>query len=158
MKLETRITVYKKKDSLGVFSRLIAGSPDYHIDSIEVIISDAFRIFVHPQKPTDFRKFKRTPERIIHEINKNLKNIQLFSSSGGYYYAAWAPYEYEATGYVVYLGESDLEKIKLKKEEKNKIRNALNAIPKKGYVYNPSKDKSEMEYRKRAYYGKCKKR
>jgi hypothetical protein len=153
MKLETRITVYKKKDS-GVYSRLIAGSPDYHIDTIEVIISDTFRIFVHPQKPTDFRKFKRTPERIIHEINKNRRNIQLFSYG---YYSAWIPYEYEATNYVVYLEESDIEKVKLKMEEKNKIRNSLNVIPKKGAVYNPSKDKPEMEYRKRAYYGKCKK-
>ena len=157
MKLETRITVYKKRNSLGVFSRLIAGGPDYHIDSIEVIISDTFRMFVHLKRYTDFRKFKRTPERIIREINKNLENIQFFSTSGGYYYAAWAPYEYEATDYVVYLEESDIEKVKLEKERKNKIRNALNTKPKKGVVYNPSKDKPEMEYRKRAYYGKCKK-
>jgi hypothetical protein len=161
MRLETKVTVIKKSQN-NLF--LVDDGEEkkkvtHHIvQSLEVTLSENCRFVVYLQRPITFQKFGRTTERIIREINKNLSSITFLQHSTDFI-AWWYTYSYaypEIT-YVFYLGSADLERIKFSGEQRKIIKRALDGNLKSLYTRNPSKPKSDMEYRKRAYYGKCKK-
>ena len=99
-------------------------------------------------------KFKRTSSRIIREFNKNIVGGVVVESVRGYwsYYGGLLERHYSCE-----ICSSDLSKIKLNKSYRNIVKSELNRRILKEYVKNPSKPVSEMELRKRFYYGKCKK-
>lgn len=55
------------------------------------------------------------------------------------------------------ISSFDLVKVRFSREQRRIVEKALDGKLKTIYTKNPSKPKSQMEYRKRAYYGKCKK-
>ena len=72
-------------------------------------------------------------------------------------YSAWKSWGWEEIEKEFEISSSDLFKVRFSREQKQIVENALDSKLKKTYTKNPSKEKSQMEYRKRAYYGKCKK-
>ena len=159
MRLETKVIVIKK--SLNNLFLVDDGEEKkkvtHHIvQSLEVTLSENCRFVVYLQRPITFQKFGRTTERIIREINKNLSSITFLQHPD---FMVWSPYSCDSVEitYVFYLGSADLERIKFSGEQRKIIKKALDGNLKSLYTRNPSKPKSDMEYRKRAYYGKCKK-
>ena len=71
---------------------------------------------------------------------------------------AWSSYAYDITEetHVLWIGSSDLDRVKFSLEQRKIVKKALEGKLKRDFTHNPSKPKSDMEYRKRAYYGKCK--
>ena len=161
MRLETKVTVIKKNPYDNLF--LVDDGErkkkvTHHIvQSLEVTLSENCRFVVYLQRPITFQKFGRTTERIIREINKNLSSIIFLQHASDF--IAWSTYSYASEiTYVFYLGSADLERIKFSREQRKIVKRALDGNLKSLYTTrNPSKPKSQMEYRKRAYYGKCKK-
>ena len=155
MKLETKVTVFKKSPytyNLSLMDdREEKKKVTHHIvQSLEVTLNENCRFVVYLQRPITFQKFGRTTERIIREINKNLSSITFLQHAS--YFMVWSNYSY-----VFYLSSADLERIKFSGEQRKIVKRALDGNLKNLYTRNPSKTKSQMEYRKRAYYGKCKK-
>ena len=157
MRLETKVTVIKKNPYDNLF--LVDDGErkkkvTHHIvQSLEVTLSENCRFVVYLQRPITFQKFGRTTERIIREINKNLSSITFLHSD----FMTWYSYDSVEITYMFYLGSADLERIKFSGEQRKIVKRALDGNLKSLYTRNPSKPKSDMEYRKRAYYGKCKK-
>ena len=157
MRLETKVTVIRKSPNNlflvddGEGKKKIT----HHIvQSLEVTLSENCRFVVYLQRPITFQKFGRTTERIIREINKNLSSITFLQHASDF--MAWSTYSYVTTYVYFYLGSADLERIKFSGEQRKIVKRALDGNLKSLYTRNPSKPKSDMEYRKRAYYGKCK--
>jgi hypothetical protein len=154
MRLETKVTVIKKRPyNLFLVDEEKKKVTHHIVQSLEVTLSENCKFVVYLQRPITFQKFGRTTERIIREINKNLNSITFLHPD----FMAWSSSSCDSVEitYVFYLGSADLERIKFSGEQRKIVKKALdgNLI----YTRNPSKPKSDMEYRKRAYYGKCKK-
>ena len=157
MRLETKVKVIKESQYKFFLVDDGEKATNNIVQSLEVTLSENCRFAVYLQRPITFQKFGRTTERIIREINKNLSSIIFLQHVSDF--IAWLPtysYASEIT-YVFYLGSADLERIKFSREQRKIVKRALDGNLKSLYTRNPSKPKSDMEYRKRAYYGKCKK-
>ena len=161
MRLETKVIVIKK--SLNNLFLVDDGEEKkkvtHHIvQSLEVILNENCKFVVYLQRPITFQKFGRTTERIIREINKNLSSITFLQHDSSFIAWWYTSYASAEITYVFYLGSADLERIKFSGEQRKIVKKALDGNLKSiYYTRNPSKPKSDMEYRKRAYYGKCKK-
>ena len=157
MRLETKVKVIKERQYKFFLVDDGKKVTNNIVQSLEVTLSENCRFVVYLQRPITFQKFGRTTERIIREINKNLSSITFLQHTSDF--IAWQPtysYASEIT-YVFYLDSADLERIKFSREQRKIVKRALDGNLKSLYTRNPSKPKSDMEYRKRAYYGKCKK-
>lgn len=97
-------------------------------------------------------KFKKGIDRIISLINRNSSRISI---------CVWSSfYDYDYTSVLfpeksigLTMDSSCFEKIKLSKSQKEMIYKALS----KKFTKKPKKEKSQISYMSRAYYGKCKK-
>ena len=69
----------------------------------------------------------------------------------------WTYFEWEKIEKEFEIGYFDLFKVRFSREQRQIVEKELNGKLKTTYTKNPSKPKSQMEYRLRAYYGKCKK-
>lgn len=159
MKLETKVTVIKKSSNnlFLVDDEKRKKKVTHHIvQSLEVTLSENCRFVVYLQRPITFQKFGRTTERIIREINKNLSSITFLQHTPDLLIWSTNSFAYIEITYVFYLGSADLERIKFSGEQRKIVKKALDGKLRTTYTRNPSKPKSDMEYRKRAYYGKCK--
>jgi hypothetical protein len=105
----------------------------------------------------NFNKFKRSPERIIREINKGIHSIVFESSNTITVLSFWSGFDSIETHHIFWIDEEDLSKLKLRKDQRAIVNGELGRKKVKYTVKKPSREKSQMEYRKRAYYGKCKK-
>ena len=155
MRLETKVTVLKK-----LKPKYYYGFDDDEtktlrstVQSIEIILSKTCKLVVTIQRPLNFHKFGRSSERIVRELNKYVRSINFLHPSD-LSFLAWSSYAEET--HVLWIGSSDLDRVKFSLEQRKIVKNALNGKLKRDFSHNPSKPKSDMEYRKRAYYGKCK--
>lgn len=159
MRLETKVTVIKKNsNNLFLVDDEERKKKDTHhiVQSLEVTLNENCRFVVYLQRPITFQKFGRTTERIIREINKNLSNITFLQHTPDLLIWSTNSFTSIEITYVFYLSSADLERIKFSGEQRKIVKKALDGNLKNLYTRNPSKPKSDMEYRKRAYYGKCK--
>lgn len=124
------------------------------VRSIEITLSETCKLAVTIQSPLNFNKFRRSSERIVRELNKYVRSINFLHSPDD---MAWSSYNYGITEetHVLWIGSSNLDRVKFSLEQRKIVKNALNGKL-RDLVINPSKPKSDMKYRKRAYYGKCK--
>jgi len=158
MRLETKVTVLKRLKPKYYYgfdddeTKTLCST----VQSIEITLSETCKLVVTIQRPLNFHKFGRSSERIVRELNKYVKSINFLHSPD---YMAWSSYAYDITEetHVLWIGSSDLDRVKFSSEQRRIVEKALNEKLKTTYTHNPSKPKSQMEYRKRAYYGKCKK-
>ena len=154
MILETKVTVLKKlkpKYYYGIDddeTKTLRST----VQSIEITLSETCKLAVTIQRPLNFHKFGRSSERIVRELNKYVRNINFLHSPD---YMAWSSDITEET-HVLWIGSSDLDRVKFSLEQRKIVKKALDGKLKRDFSHNPSKPKSDMEYRKRAYYGKCK--
>ena len=157
MILETKVTVLKKlkpKYYYGIDddeTKTLRST----VQSIEITLSETCKLVVTIQRPLNFHKFGRSSERIVRELNKYVRSINFLHSSD---YMTWSSYAYDFTEetHVLWIGSSDLDRVKFSLEQRKIVKKALEGKLKRDFTHNPSKPKSDMEYRKRAYYGKCK--
>lgn len=156
MRLETKVTVFKKL------------KPEYYygfnddetktktlrstVQSIEITLSETCKLAVTIQRPLNFHKFGRSSERIVRELNKYVRSINFLHYSSYY----MPSYDITRETHVLWIGSSDLDRVKFSLEQRKIVKKELNGKLKRDFSHNPSKPKSDMEYRKRAYYGKCK--
>ena len=157
MRLETKVTVLKKlkpKYCYG-FDDDETKTLRSTVQSIEITLSETCKLVVTIQRPLNFHKFGRSSERIVRELNKYVRSINFFHFPD---YMVWSSYAYDITEetYVLWIGSSDLDRVKFSLEQRKIVKKALDGKLKRDFSHNPSKPKSDMEYRKRAYYGKCK--
>lgn len=154
MKLETKVTVLKELMYYG-FDDDETKTLRSIVQSIEITLSETCKFVVTIQKPLNFHKFKRSSERIVRELNKYVRSINFLQSPD---YMAWPSYSYDITKetHVLWIYSSDLDHVKFSLEQRKIVRKELDGMLKRRFSRNPSKPKSDMEYRKRAYYGKCK--
>jgi hypothetical protein len=147
MRLEVDLMVYKRRLSpLRVTLEKITiklGNESTHI------------LTYFPQSPINFSKFRRKSERIIRELSRGAKKLRIESPSD-IIWSKWVNYEYLEAHYVCWVDSEDLMKVGMGRELKSVVKSFINRRITKIYTRNPSKPKSDMEYRKRAYYGKCK--
>lgn len=160
MILETRVTVLKKLKPKYYYGSY--GSKEDEIkthrstvQSIEITLSETCKLAVTIQRPLNFHKFGRSSERIVRELNKYVRSI-IFLPSPDYMDRSSYAYDIMKEAYVLWIGSSDLDHVKFSLEQRKIVKKALNGKLKRDFTHNPSKPKSDMEYRKRAYYGKCK--
>ena len=137
MKLLTRIFVYKNKLCL--------------VTRITINFGGNLALSFIPRPFLSFNKFKREPRRIIREINKGILQYNNPDFSYSEINVNYKIYNY-------WIDYADLSKLKLQKDLRKKVNEVLEGYIKKKYVKKPSREKSQMEYRKRAYYGKCKRK
>jgi hypothetical protein len=87
-------------------------------------------------------------------LNLYKKEIEFIRVRDNYdWFTSW---EWEETEEEFEISSFDLFKVRFSGEQRRIVEKALDGKLKKTYTKNPSKPKSDMEYRKRAYYGKCK--
>ena len=157
MRLETKVTVLKelRPEYYYGFNDDETKTLRSTVQSIEITLSETCRLAVTIQRPLNFHKFGRSSERIVRELNKYIRNINFLHSPK---YADWYSHAYDITEeiHVLWIGSSDLDRVKFSLEQRKIVKKALEGKPNRDFTHNPSKPKSEMEYRKRAYYGKCK--
>ena len=158
MILETKVTVLKKlkpKYYYG-FNDDETKTLRSTVQSIEITLSETCKLVVTIQRPLNFHKFGRSSERIVRELNKYVRSINFLHHSSDY--MVWSSYAYDITEetHVLWIGSSDLDRVKFSLEQRKIVKKALDGKLKRDFSHNPSKPKSDMEYRKRAYYGKCK--
>lgn len=155
MRLETKVTVLKKlkpKYYYG-FDNDETKTLCSTVRSIEITLSKTCKLVVTIQRPLNFRKFRRSSERIVRELNKYVRSINFLQSPD---YMTWYSYDIAEETHVLWIGSSDLDRVKFSSDQRKIVRRALDGKLKRDFTHNPSKPKSDMEYRKRAYYGKCK--
>ena len=146
MKLPVDVTVYKRFESQQ-YSR---------IETIKISFLN-LHIIYSPKKPlVNFAKFKRTPERIIRLLNREPNKIILETPSDIWLWSDWNE-DKIIHHHFLQIDSYDLLKVKLRKEQRKIINREIDEVIKRRFIHNPPKKASEMEYRKRAYYGKCKK-
>lgn len=157
MRLKVKITASKKiVGYTNVWEAIYA--PTITVNTIEIFLNDTDtkKIFVQVRKTTSYHKFKRTAPRIIHEVNKNLDTTTFHRET----HEMWSSYyNEEELECFLYIDSSDLSNIRFSESQRREIKEALDRQIKTKYQtsHNPSKSPSQMELRKRAYYGKCKK-
>ena len=155
MKLKTKV-ISLKKGSLGTYDYSRVESNHYIIYSIEVILSNKCSFIVRLQRHIGFHKFRCTAERIVREINKNISEVAFYNPQYmDVDHEVWMTSTEDDTC-TFYLESPDLDKIKFSREHMKIVRKELEE--RYTYTKNPSKPKSDMEYRKRAYNGKCKRK
>ena len=157
MRLETKVTVLKKLKPMYYY-----GFDDDEIktlrrtvQSIEITLSETCKLVVTIQRPLNFYKFGRSSERIVRELNKYVRSINFLQSP---YYMNGYFHDYNTTEetHVLWIDSSDLYRVKFSLEQRKIVKKVLDGNLKRDFSHNPPKPKSDMEYRKRAYYGKCK--
>ena len=151
MRLETKVTVLKELKPKW-FDDDETKTLRSTVQSIEITLSKTCKFAVTIQRPLNFHKFGRLSERIVRELNKYVSSINFLHFPD--YYMAWSSDITE--DYVLWIDSSDLDRVKFSLEQREIVKKALDGKLKKDFTHNPSKPKSDMEYRKRAYYGKCK--
>ena len=157
MRLETKVTVLKKLKPMYYYgfdddeTKILRRT----VQSIEIILSETCKLIVIIQRPLNFHKFGRSSERIVRELNKYVRSINFLHSP---YYMARYFHDYDTTEetHVLWIDSSDLYCVKFSLEQRKIVKKALDGNLKRNFSHNPPKPKSDMEYRKRAYYGKCK--
>lgn len=140
MKLKVKVTILKKKST-----------PSSIIQRLEIFLNDKTKIVLHLQRPTSSHKFRHSPEKIVRVLNLYKKGIEFLSVQ--VYYNSWTTWDCVDIKKEFEISSSDLLKVRFFREQRRIVEKALDG---KIYIKNPSKPKSDMEYRKRAYYGKCK--
>jgi hypothetical protein len=157
MRLETRVTILKKLPPKHYYweEEIKVGLPHITVQSIEVTLSETCKLMVSMQRPIDFHKFDRSAERIVRELNKYVRSINIIRPPD---YMAWSSYSYDIVEetFVLWIGSSDLDNVKFSGEQRKIVKRALDGKIKDLYTRNPSKEKSQMVYRARGYRGKCK--
>ena len=155
MILETKVTVLKK-----LKPKYYYGFDDDEtktlrstVQSIEITLSETCKLAITIQRPLNFNKFRRSSERIVRELNKYVRSINFLHSSN---YIDLPTFDIMEETHVLWIGSSDLDRVKFSLEQRKIVKKALDGKLKRDFSHNPSKPKSDMEYRKRAYYGKCK--
>ena len=150
MKLEIDIVVCKDNFRL-----------DSKIANIVIKFGDLSKLSLSytPVPILNFNKFKRSPERIIREINKGIHSIVFESSNTTTGLSFWSGFGFDSieTHHIFWIDKEDLSKLKLRKDQRAIVNGELGRKKVKYKVKKTSREKSQMEYRKRAYYGKCKK-
>jgi hypothetical protein len=104
-------------------------------------------------RPTSSHKFRYSAERVVRILNLNKEGIGVIRD----YYSIQTYWELEKTEEEFEISSFDLFKVRFSGEQRRIVEKALDGKLKTTYTKNLSKPKSQMEYRKRAYYGKCKK-
>lgn len=132
---------------------------EYSISKIEIRLGKNRSLMVDLLRSINSKKFRITPNRIVREIIKNKERLEIIhehlNSSGYYIVVDSDPYR------VIDYPKEEMNKlysIVRKKEEEItkkeiKERPVIRVLPR-----NPSKEKSQVEYMSRYYYGKCKKK
>lgn len=147
MRLEVDITVYKRRISpLRVT-----------LEKITIKLGDESdrSLSYSPKSPINFAKFKRDPGRIIRELNRGADNLRIESNQD--VWSTWTSYDYLEVHYIYWIDSRDLMKVRMRKDMKNTVNAWIGYSIVKEYKPKPSREKSQMEYRKRMYNGKCKK-
>ena len=144
MRLETKVTVLKKlkpkyyygfdDDETKILRRTV--------QSIEITLSETCKLIVIIQRPLNFHKYVRS--------------INFLHSSDYLDRSFYAAYDITVETHVFWIDSSDLYRVKFSLEQRKIVKKALDRNLKRDFSHNPPKPKSDMEYRKRAYYGKCK--
>ena len=144
MKLKAKVTILRKRST-----------PSSIVQSLEIFLNDQTKIMLFLQRPTSSHKFRHNSEKIVRVLNMYKRGINFLRVRDCY--DTWTSWEWEETEKEFEIWSSDLSKIKFSGEQRKIVKRALDGNLKSLYTRNPSKPKSQMEYRKRAYYGKCKK-
>ena len=144
MILRIKVTILRKISTLSSI-----------VQSLEIFLNDQTKIMLHLQRPTSSHKFRYSSERVVRVLNMYKKGINFLRIQN--YYSAWRSWDWEEIEKEFEISSSDLFKVRFSTEQRQIVENALDGKLKKTYTKNPSKEKSQMEYRKRYYYGKCKK-
>ena len=147
MKLEVDITVCK--DNFRLDSKIV---------DIVIKLGDLSKLSLSytPVPILSFNKFKRSPERIIREINKGINSIVFKSTDLSLWCGYGGFFNSTEEHHIFRIDEEDLSKLKLRKDQRAIVNGELGRKKVKYTVKKLSREKSQMEYRKRAYYGKCK--
>ena len=158
MRLETKVIVLKK-----LKPKYYYGFDDDEtktlcrtVQSIEITLTETCKLVVTIQRPLNFHKFGRSSERIVRELNKYVRSISCLHSSDYIDRSFYAAYVFTKETHVFWIDSSDLYRVKFSLEQRKIVKKALDGNLKRDFSHNPPKPKSDMEYRKRAYYGKCK--
>ena len=127
----------------------LVGSPTtlrYSIISIKIFLDeDHFILCDLTGKTRNYLKFKRTSSSIIRIINQNLETTMMHTN----YVSCWTDYEFNEKRYHSTISSFYLEKIKFGKTFKKEIRKIFDKKIKKTYIKKPSKEISQIEFRKR---------
>ena len=157
MKLGVDLSVYRK-------IRSFYSSTSYeYLKKIDKASVSAIRIYIDEQHLIEcylkvgrsYSKFRRTSENIIHVLNLNSTQIRVSKEV----WIRWTPYDLTEYHEKLEIDSSYLlSNLTIPSSyDRNLVINLLEKKRLKTYVTKPRKEKSQMEYRKRAYYGKCKK-
>ena len=144
MRLKVKVTILRKRPTLSSI-----------VQSLEIFLNDQIKITLYLQRPTSSHKFRYNSERVVKILNLYKKGINFLRVQDCY--GSWTSWDWEETEEEFEISSFDLFKIRFSREQRQIIEKALVGKLKTTYTKNPSKPKSQMEYRKRAYYGKCKK-
>ena len=143
MRLKVRVTVLRKNST-----------PSSIVQSLEIFLNDQTKIMLY-LRPTSSHKFRYNSEKVVRVLNLYKKGIDFWMVRDDYY--DWrTSWEWEEIEKEFEISSSDLFKVRFSGEQRRIVEKALDGKLKTTYTKNPSKPKSQMEYRKRAYYGKCK--
>ena len=144
MRLKVKVTILKKRST-----------PSSTIQSLDIFLNDQTKIVLHLQRPTSSHKFRHSSEKVVRVLNLYKKGIEFLEVRD--YFSTWIGWDWEEIEKEFEIGSSDLDRVKFSLEQRKIVKKALDGKLKRDFSHNPSKPKSDMEYRKRAYYGKCKK-
>ena len=144
MILRARVTILRK-----------ISTPSSIVQSLEIFLNGQTKIMLYLQRPTSSHKFRHNSERIVRILNLYKKKIEFLRVQD--YYSTWTGWGCVNIEEEFEIGSSDLFKVRFSGEQRQIVEKALDVKLKTTYTKNPSKPKSQMEYRKRYYYGKCKK-
>ena len=143
MILKVKVTILRKRSTLSSIVR-----------SLEIFLNDQTKIMLHLQRPISSHKFRHSSGKIMRILNLYKKGIEFLRVRDDYDW--WTSWEWEEIEKEFEIGSSDLDRVKFSLEQRKIVKKALDGKLKRDFSHNPSKPKSDMEYRKRAYYGKCK--
>lgn len=144
MRLKVKVTILREKSTSSSI-----------VEGLEIFLNDGVKIMLHLQRPISSHKFRYSLERIVRALNLHKKGIGFFRVQECY--NAWTSWGWERIEKEFEISSSDLFKVKFSRDQRQIVEKELDGKLRKIYTKNPSKPKSQMEYRKRAYYGKCKK-
>jgi len=143
MRLKVKATILRKKSI-----------PSSIVRSLEIFLNGQIKIVLHLQRPTSSHKFRHSSERVVRILNMYKKGINFLRVLDNFI-VRWTDLEEIEKEFEI--SSFDLVKVRFSREQRRIVEKALDGKLKTIYTKNPSKPKSQMEYRKRAYYGKCKK-
>lgn len=143
MRLKVKVTILRKRYT-----------PSSIVQSLEIFLNDQTKIMLYLQRPTSSYKFRHSSERVVRALNMYKKGIEFLRVQE--YYGRWTSWDCVDAEKEFEISSFDLFKVRFSREQRRMVEKALDGKLKTTYTKNPSKPKSDMEYRKRAYYGKCK--